>query len=93
MRGMCPLSPPSSGATLSGITGFVAPPRAPWWSTAIEASEARLSAEGEATGDRGVPAEGSGGSPAGMRPPHDCLWGGEPLRTRSRRAAARLPAG
>jgi hypothetical protein len=48
----------------------------------------RISAEGEATGDRGVPAEGSGGSPAGMRPPRDCLRrraaaharGGEPPR-------------
>jgi hypothetical protein len=76
MRGTCPPSPPSSGATPPGITGFVAPPRAPWWSTTIEASEAaRLSAEGEATGDRGVPTEGSRGSLAGMRPPRDCLRG------------------
>jgi hypothetical protein len=80
MRGTCLSSSPSSGATPLGITWFVAPPRATWWSTAIEASEARLSAEGEATGDRGVPAKGSGGSPAGMRPPRDCLRGGESSR-------------
>jgi hypothetical protein len=46
----------------------------------VRRHEVRLSAEGEATGDRGVPAEGSGGSPAGMRPPRDCLRGGEPPR-------------
>jgi hypothetical protein len=46
----------------------------------VRRREARLSAEGESTDDRGVPAEGSGGSPAGMRPPRDCLRGGEPPR-------------